>query len=192
MTQAEFDVFAVELAKTADLFGEALHESRGLLYFEALADLPLPTVVAGLFRARQECRFFPKPGEVRELVAGSRGDQAEVAWARFLAAVRQHGSYASVDFGDAALHETVRVLWGGWDQTWRLETSELPYKHAEFLKIYRAMAKRGLPPAGPMLGQVALDNAARGFFEWIPQPISVIDTPALPPVKRLAMEERTR
>ena len=183
MTRDDFPAFAVELGKTGELFGEVLSESRIAVYFEALLELPIDTVRRGLSLARQRCKFFPKPGDVYELVVGTPADAAEVAWSRFLDAVRRHGSYASVDFGDPALHETIRVMWGGWDQTWRLETAELPYKHAEFMKTYRALAKRGLRETGPMLGQAAIDNTARGFMDFIPTPIDLTgrERKALPP-----------
>jgi hypothetical protein len=183
MSRDDFPAFAVELGKTGELFGEVLSESRIAVYFEALAELPIGTVQRGLALARQRCKFFPKPGDVYELVVGTPADEAEVAWSRFLDAARRIGSYDSVDFGDEALHETVRVIWGGWDQTWRLETAELPYKHAEFLKTYRAMAKRGLPPGGPMLGLTAIENAGRGYYAWVPKPINLTgrDAKALPP-----------
>lgn len=171
MTGSDRLVFALELAKTAELFGEPVSEARGALYWEALEDLTIEEVVAGFRRARSHTpTFFPKPGEIRQLIEGTDADHAELAWRQFHQAVVQIGGYESVVFADPVIPEVIQSLFGGWPEACLLKTEELPFRHAEFVKTYRAMGKRSWPPAAPMLGRVAQDNLQRGFLEHVPVP----------------------
>ena len=154
--------FVVELGKTAELFGEIMSESRALLYFEALVDLPLETVRAGLIQARRASKFFPKPAELRELVTGSVEDRARAAWRRVLGAIEHVGTYESVDFRDRMIHAVVEAM-GGWDGTWawdRADGPELLGLERDFVSLYRLYCQRGLdrnPPA-ILFGQHAIEN----------------------------------
>lgn len=158
--------FGRELLVTAEVFGETLSEARTLGYFEALADLPVEAVLRGLTQARRQCRFFPKPVEVRELVVGSVEDCAREAWRRVLAALEHVGTYESVDFGDPVTHAVIEAM-GGWHQAWAWERADGPELlgfERDFVSLYRLYAQRGpsrLPP-GALLGQHALHNRQLG------------------------------
>lgn len=173
MTDQDRARFAATLAVLAEAYAETVSQARAEAYFLALGDLAVEEVEAAARACLRTCRFFPRPVELREALAGSPADQAEQAWARFLLAVRDVGSYATVDFGDAALHETITVLYGGWESCWRLETAELSYRHAEFLRVYRSLQRRLLPAPVPLQGFVELTNRARGFLRAIPSPIRI-------------------
>lgn len=174
MTPDDVKAFGVELGKTAELFGEPLSEARVLLYVEALADLDFKTVLAGFQRARAEMRFFPKPAEIRELIEGTKDDRAEIAWARFLGAVRDVGGWDSVDFGDAALHAVIIDIWGGWPEACKLDEDDTPYRHRDFLKAYRLRAnQRGDLRSGHLPGLTEVDNRRRGFLKHIPPVLQI-------------------
>lgn len=173
MQRDDFPAFTEVLTRTAELFGEALSAGRIVTYYDALADLTLADVRAALRSAERTLRWFPKPVEIREALNGTPDDQAELAWARVLHALRQYGSYDSVDFADPVLHEAIRVLWGGWDQvSGRLQTAELGFTQAEFKKTYRALRARGgasLPTGGHLAGIIEIQNGAQ-FPEWVKPP----------------------
>lgn len=63
----ERDRFFKQLAVVAETLGEPMSPVRLAGYCDALEDLPLDPVSAGLRKAMRECRFFPKPAEIREM-----------------------------------------------------------------------------------------------------------------------------
>lgn len=192
MTRDDVAAVGVELGKTAELFGEPLSEGRVLLYVEALADLDLEAVLAGFRRARAEMKFFPKPAEIRELVEGSRDDRAELAWARFLAAVREVGAYDSVDFGDPVVHAVVADLWGDWPTACRLDEKETPFRAREFVKLYRLRAKQpGALRPGHLVGVVEASNRSRGFLGHLP-PVVKLGPPASRPAPAIEAPQEAR
>lgn len=161
MRDTDADQFVCELGKTAECLGEAVSMTRAMLYFEALADLPVEAVVAALAACRRTQRFFPKPSELREAVVGTPGDAAVQAWARLLWAVEAVGTGESVDFADPALHATIEAM-GGWPEMYvleRLDGRDLGFRHAEFTRLYLTFSVR-LPDRAPqaLLGSHALSN----------------------------------
>lgn len=187
MNQGDGQRFGMEILKLSEAFNAPVSEARASVFFESLADLSIERVVEACRRARQTLEFFPSPGKLRALAEGVPQDHAEVAWIRFLTAVRHVGSYQSVDFDDEVLHETIRALWGGWATVAESFTmDEEPYRHAEFLKTYRALASRDLGVATPLLGRLAIENGARGLTGYIPAPIRVLN-----PAPRTSPKELT-
>lgn len=90
--------------------------------------------------------FAPMPGDfVREL-AGTHTDRALMAWGRVTRAMSEVGAYASVDFGDPAIHATVREL-GGWAAVCRAPNDEQPFLQKRFCDFYRTYSTRGVPDA---------------------------------------------
>ena len=152
MTADDLPAFTADLVVTAELYGAALSEARIVAYFEALADRPLRAVQTALRAARQTRRFFPLPGDLRELLDG---DTEALAAHAFGLVMQNLGDYASEEARDvwredAALRATVGQLgglpalkgrhFGG--SLWRV-----------FLKLYQAqlagdvMRQAALPPA---------------------------------------------
>lgn len=120
--------FALELTKTAELFGEVMSESRTLLYFEALENLALQDVVKGLRLARQRSKFFPKPAEIRERIEGSDEDQAALQWSHAL-----RGSREALD----GVAGDVIARMGG---MWEIRNNMTTYvAERAFTRLYRAL-----------------------------------------------------
>ena len=183
MTADESGPFAAILAELGEVYGEAVSPVRARLYFEALSDLTLAEVRAAARQVVKASHFFPKPADLLEAIQGSEADQAERAWAMVLRAMEQVGPYQTVDFADEAIHECVRRIFGGWPDACLMELSDAPFRHAEFLKMYRALRRRHLV-AKPMPGLLETDNRSKGFVEHIPAPVMLGEPktrPALPP-----------
>lgn len=66
MISADRPRFAACLASLAEVFQRDVSESLATVYFDALSDLPLEEVGVAVRRAHRECRWFPKPAELRE------------------------------------------------------------------------------------------------------------------------------
>ena len=71
-TDSEKDQFYKRLTVLAETMGEPMSPIRLTGYCEALEPVPFPAVLIGLRAAAEECRFFPKPAEIRELGVESR------------------------------------------------------------------------------------------------------------------------
>lgn len=68
------DQFYRQLSLLAEAMGEPVSAVRLAAYAGALEDLPAKQVGFALHDAIRECRFFPKPVEIRELA------MASIAW----------------------------------------------------------------------------------------------------------------
>jgi hypothetical protein len=67
MTNADRECFGELLAQLGDVFGEELSAARVHGYWLALEDLPLGDVERSVAEALRECKFFPRPAELRAL-----------------------------------------------------------------------------------------------------------------------------
>jgi len=181
MTVGDRQRFAVVLGWMAETFAEALSPARVEGYFRALADLEIGEVEAAVRVCMRTSKFFPKPAEFWEALNGSPEDGAELAWVRFLGAVRDLGAYESVDFGDPVIHAVVTDMWGDWPQACRLETNEVPFRHQDFVKLYRVRARQGGDlRQGHLVGLVEADNRRCGFLAYLP-PVVKLGQKALKP-----------
>jgi len=106
--------FYKALVSLAELFDKSLTANVQELYFAALADLSLDDAREACKRASQQCKFFPKPVELRELVSGTGSEQADQAWEWLLGALRDGaGQYHSCFVEDGALAAAITRCWGG-------------------------------------------------------------------------------
>jgi hypothetical protein len=79
----EREAFLRNLSVLAETLGETVTTGRLVGYAVALEDVPAECIQIGLERAMRECKFFPKPVELREL-----GEQSP-KWKRAQEARRQ-------------------------------------------------------------------------------------------------------
>src|SRR5262245_13750199 len=93
MKPADRKAFLVELTVLAEVFHEALSDVRLEGYWKALDDLSINEIRSASRHAARTCKFFPKPAELREALMGTPEDSGEIAWMRFLHAVREVGPY---------------------------------------------------------------------------------------------------
>lgn len=73
---------AVELKRTLDIFPPHTSGDPGALsdaLMEALEDVPLDIAQTALRRVRMECRFTPRPAEIRERVIAELGERKRMA-----------------------------------------------------------------------------------------------------------------
>jgi hypothetical protein len=135
--------FAEAMGVLCETFGEPLSDLRTEGYFDALRDFPIEAVSAAFRQALRVCRFFPKPIELRELVAGRPEDAAEQAWAAVLREIRRVG-YVGKPQLDARTLRAVSELWGGWQrlcETLPAEGPELVGWIKQFKAAYQSAAR---------------------------------------------------
>lgn len=95
-------------------------------------------------RACGDLRFFPKPVELKEMAAVSRGDAVERAWGVVEGALRTVGRYRSVDFGPA-VNAAIRHL-GGWQKICECSTDELHFRQQAFAKALDLYTRGAVSP----------------------------------------------
>lgn len=109
-------------------------------------------------------QFAPKPADIVRKLQGTYTDRSLVAWGRVLQAIERQGSYATVDFDDAATHQAITDL-GGWVKLCQTTYDELPFVQKRFVEAHRAYERAPslLADAPAQLqGQHAIANAAKG------------------------------
>lgn len=138
MLDSEHPDFAKAFAAMCETFGVEVTEGRLLGYWVGLEDLPLADVQTGIFKAIRQCKFMPKPAELRELAGELPPDSRAIsAWVDVQRALPK-GAYKSIDFEDKTINAVIRSL-GGWPQFLsRLTTSkEIEFMRLQFVKAYR-------------------------------------------------------
>jgi len=113
---------------------------------------------------------FPVPANFIESSGASLEDRAQLAIATVKKAIMRHGRYSSVDFGDAALHNTISRF-GGWvaicgwnDQDWQINTKSFIAAYNAFDKHCEIDAPKYLP------GIVEMENG-NTFEGYVPTPV---------------------
>jgi hypothetical protein len=129
MTNADRARFAELLLALGETFDETMSDMRAEIYFRALMDLPLDVVERAIVDAARYSKFFPKPAELRTLIAGDPADLAELAWIRLVREVRRVGYWGTPRFEDPSIELAVKELFGGW----RALCERLPADGPEFL-----------------------------------------------------------
>lgn len=179
MTDEDRPRLAAALTALADVLGGTVTKQGHALYFDALSDLEWPAIQVACRRAVRECRFLPKPAELRNLAAGlpveglparvEDEDRTERAWLAWRAAARSIGSYRSLLCEDGALAATLEAMFGGWPEACLAEFSDEMWasKRKEFGRVYRAFATQHEPRY--LLGLSERQNRDSG----LPQPAQV-------------------
>ena len=116
MTNQDRAAFGRMLYALGDTFNEPVTDLRVEAYFDALRDLSIGDVLTAGRLAIREARFFPRPVEIRELIAGKVEDRAELAWAAVQREVRRVGYTGTPTWPDDATRRAAMELYGGWDR----------------------------------------------------------------------------
>lgn len=192
MTDKEKIKFLSLLAALMEVHGiKEPTESMIDSYWKALRDLPLPAFTGACERALRECRWFPKPAELRDFAGlgeARRKLNAALAWEIVYAALTKYDYVRSVDFGPLT-NAVVRNM-GGW--LWLCDRSviDLTFDRKKFEELHTAMsmtpltAERSAPLPGKYGGKPVL-------FQIPGEPerrlaLSEVETPVLTLVRELA------
>lgn len=104
--------FSVAIGAMLETFGVESTKAILLGYWLGLNDLELHQVEAAVSSAIRNCKFTPKPFELRELIGVAGETRAQNAWLDVQKAFSV-GAYKSIDFEDKLCNATIRAL-GGW------------------------------------------------------------------------------
>ena len=164
--------FAANLMGLAEVLGSELSPLKMKFYSQALEKYSDDQIERAITVAASTLQFFPKPIELIELIEGKSQDKALLAWEQLLEAVKNHGSYASVVFGDGKIARAVELM-GGWFQVCAMTEEETKWKMNDFTKIYQGLTGDSSPRK--LIGRYEQDNHARGFGDRIGPPVLIGD-----------------
>lgn len=157
--------FAELIAALATSFNREADRPMLMGYKMGLEDLSINDIAKAIARAIRECKFMPKPAELRELAGAINWKQrAILAWDALDAAVVAHGYYRSVDFDDPVINATVRNM-GGWQAVCDKPADEWQtFFRNNFERIYLLLCATGVSKeqAAPLTGHYASINGPAG------------------------------
>lgn len=182
MTEQQVARFYEALSTLAEMFDKTLSVKTQELYLAALGDLGLENFQLACTRAAQECKFFPKPVELRELVSGTATEQAGRAWAYLLDALAEGaGQYHSCQVQDGATAVAIARCWGSLIEAHAamraLAPDEPMYasQRKNFISAYVAALREDVQPRY-FAGTVELNNRTISFPRDYVQPVVLLGT----------------
>jgi hypothetical protein len=154
----------------ANVHNRKMDEATYISYMRIIQRHPADSVIRALDIAFETSRFFPKPVELLDIIVGNANDRAALAWTNFCTALRRYGAQHSVEFEDTRWSALVDYF-GGWDKVHEWKESELPFRRAEFVKIYAGMHEA--PPGHRHIGEIEHHNSSRGFTGYVPETVLI-------------------
>lgn len=189
METSDQEKFANSLGVLCEIFDKQISPIVIRAYFQALKPYPVEEVESVISQAIVSCKFFPRPVELIQLIAGNPedlADRAEVEASKVLRAVKYEGAYKSIQFGDPVTAAVIQQGFGGWIRLCEdLKASEEKWFRKDFCQIYGAYARQGVTYNGHLAGLIEADNTTRGFTDSIPEPVLIGDAGE---IKRINME----
>jgi len=156
-------IFKELMATLSVIHDKPLTDSLISIYWAVLKEYEIDELKKGFRRAVEECKFFPKPSDLVELMNESVSDRALIAFNKLKNAIEDHGHTTSVAFDDPAIHSVVEEM-GGWLDICSWLRDELPFKRQEFERWYKICIRRENHPAY-LPGSYEAENRA-----WLDDP----------------------
>lgn len=113
MKASDGNRFTEILLALAEFYKEPVSDTRAGLYFDALDDLDVEQVAGAAKAWMRFGKWFPKPVELREQIAGKTEDEAAVAWAAFQREVGRVGYMRQPSLPETTM-TAVRIVFGDW------------------------------------------------------------------------------
>jgi hypothetical protein len=169
--------FSNAMGVMCEVFSKALSPLAIQTYFRAMERFPIEQVEGAISEAIVSCRFFPKPVELIEFITGKSGnlaDIAEIQAAEVLQTVKRYGAYNSIRFRDTVTAAVIQQSFGGWKKLCDdLRNDNEKWFLKDFVRTYQAYSRQGIEYKGILAGQIATDNSARGYDNFISEPLVV-------------------
>jgi hypothetical protein len=161
MNQNEIGQMATHLRATAEVYGTKLSEGMLTMYTADLSEFSLQDVLESLKRCRKECKFFPRPVDVLERLAGSTKKDAEEALAIVYERLLKGSIYCNYQLirngkPDTVLMQTVKDMGGMLaaneniltDWKWRQDFMDRYITNARHPEMCQALKLSGANPEG--------------------------------------------
>lgn len=141
-----FQAIATELQAVAQGYYErTLADETLVWYIQDLMDIDVKLISMALRKhvnTPGECKFFPKPGQIRALIEPPTSEVAAAAWLAVDKLIRTRGRYQSVTIADCDAAEVINAM-GGWVAICSSNNErEHESKRAEFMRRYEGLKTR--------------------------------------------------
>jgi hypothetical protein len=113
MTEFDRTAFAEAMHTLFETFNEPATDIKLEGYFDALNEFSIGQVSGAIRLALRQCRFVPRPADLRELIQGNASENADAAWGAVLREIRRVGYIGTPQLEPRAL-KAVNELWGSW------------------------------------------------------------------------------
>jgi len=171
------ELFKKFMAGLAELFDKNLSQTLSDIYWAALKDFSDEQCKNAFNKAMVQCKFFPKPVELIEMVSGALGKLEDIALLQadiVVNTIKIVGGYQSVLFKDGVTNAVIQNCFGGWMKicTELMESNEQWFRK-DFIKYYQSYHRQKITSTEPLVGIVYTRNSANGFEEYTDPPILI-------------------
>jgi hypothetical protein len=153
-------MFSNYMTMIGEIFDKAISKPLLEIYWETLKPFLDGECEDAFKKIIATSKFWPKPADFLDILQGNNEEKAVQAWAMVDEAMRKHGNYVSLDFGDPKIHRCIELL-GGWDYLGTLTEEEWKWKRKEFKSAYKALPNDQGPEH--IAGLIEKDNSVRGY-----------------------------
>lgn len=171
------EMFKKFMAGMGEVFGKEISDILFDIYWNALKDFSDEQCKTSFNRAMVQCKFFPKPVELIDMINCERGQLEDIAQIQadiVVNAIKKIGQYQSVKFKDKTTNAVITRCFGSWVKMCEdLEESKEQWFKKDFVKYYQSYKRQGIEEDNVFLGFVAIKNKSEGFEEYIPEPILI-------------------
>jgi len=180
--------FMEVLISTGELYEKHISDTLLELYFNILKHYSIEDIkrgIAGHIRDTKAGQYFPKPADILRQILGDDDGRAIAAWVEVRKAIQHVGIYKSVKFDDPVIMMCIDRM-GGWQELCNILTSEVGYKEAEFIKLYKHYQHFPIDNAPKYLvGWHEQQNRFNGYSDAIPEPLEIKTQRELPSGKQM-------
>lgn len=156
MVESDRHRFMTAFGTLCEIFGKEPTQIFIEGYFRALSGFEIADVERAIGRAIGECKFFPKPVELKDFVTGGAGgleDKALFEATRVLKAIKSIGDLETVCFDDPTTQAVIVNGFGGWMGIEdKIGASQGQWFIKDFSKIYQAYHRQGIKHYGTLMG----------------------------------------
>lgn len=133
-----------------------MNDAKWAVYCAGLAPFSADKVRAAAHRWMQESKWFPALSDLIAILRPKADYEALalLAWSTVERATRAHGAYATVQFENPAVGQTVQEVFGSWPTACSQEIGSFEFgaKRKAFLAIFPVMMQRGDSMSPKLLG----------------------------------------
>lgn len=153
--------FVVRLKAAMDYYGKDTSDFAISMFWEGCRQFELEQFSKALtahVTDPEAGKFAPKISDIVKVLAGTKTDNALLAWGKAFDAMGRVGSYTDVVFDDPAIHAVISDL-GGWVKVCRSDMKDLSYLQHRFCESYKAYSKHeGLEYPRILMGDRSPDS----------------------------------
>ena len=145
------------------------------IYFETLKEYDISEISRAFnlhIRDRERGQFFPKPADLLAQILADEGVLAILAWDKAYEGIKQGAYYDTMIFDDPVIHMTITQM-GGWLEFSDLLIKDIPYRRAEFIKLYKHFQKHPIDAPKRLAGFHEMNNRREGYLKDIPEPLMI-------------------